>query len=562
MASTIQQAFAQTIVNGLRRRSIVDCYAWAKKFRMMGKPFPGPYTAKYFPWAIEMHNERGDWCCKKSSQVGVTEIALNIALYTIDILRVDVLYLLPTQTPDASNFSASRFASALEMSDYLALLFSHTDNVGHKRAGATNLFIRGTRSTNALKSVPAGLMIYDELDEMTQKHLALAEQRQSGQLYHQSIKLSTPTIGDTGIAFEFNQSTKEFFAFKCPGCGRHTNLSIDGIVEQKGKVNLVIVGEDQYDPRISESYFQCRECETKLPHETKSDWLSGGMFVKTKFDGRTRGFGLNGLYSSASLRSAPAIAEKVCAARTDPTAEQEVYNSIFGQEHEVKGARISHEEFATCRKDYKMNPMISPGSIITIGCDQGSKLNFEVDQWFPYQGTTYLDDVNLRYRPKLIEAGVKAEFSELERLILKWLPKAMVIDANPETRLAIELAIRFPGIVYLCYYGEGPKGRNLVLWNNEPKVTVDRTSWLDLSLGRFRGDKPSIMLPADIPDEYYRQIAAPVRMPDRDRNGNPIARYVTKERVADHYAHSRNYAEIALQFALGTPMIENTESPR
>lgn len=80
-------------------------------------------------------------------------------------------------------------------------------------------------------------------------------------------------------------------------------------------------------------------------------------------------------------------------------------------------------------------------------------------------------------------------------------------------------------------------------------IRVDRTSWLDLSLGRFkRGD---IGLPIDTSLDYKAQICAQVRIPTKDRDGNPMTKYETPGNRADHFGHARNYAEIALPFALG-----------
>jgi hypothetical protein len=49
--------------------------------------------------------------------------------------------------------------------------------------------------------------------------------------------------------------------------------------------------------------------------------------------------------------------------------------------------------------------------------------------------------------------------------------------------------------------------------------------------------------------EYQQHIKAPVRIYEKDRDGNPTGRYVTSTNDADHFAHSRNYAEMALPLA-------------
>ena len=123
---------------------------------------------------------------------------------------------------------------------------------------------------------------------------------------------------------------------------------------------------------------------------------------------------------------------------------------------------------------------------------------------------------------------------------------------QPERRKAYEFAARFWGIVRLCRYGRGIQGKHIHVsneddTNNELIVTVDRTSWLDLSLSRFRSQM--ITLPKDIPREYRDHIKSLVRIYEKDSDGNPIAKYVKAGSDEDHFAHSRAYSEIALPLA-------------
>ena len=85
------------------------------------------------------------------------------------------------------------------------------------------------------------------------------------------------------------------------------------------------------------------------------------------------------------------------------------------------------------------------------------------------------------------------------------------------------------------------------LLKDEPRLKVDRTSWLDLSLGRFKR-KDGIFLPSDTPPDYRKHIKAQIRVYQKDKNGNQVGRYITPI-GEDHFGHARNYAEIALPLA-------------
>jgi len=142
MNTELQELFVKRISNGLLRSRLTKCSVWAENIRVMGQPYPGPWSFKNHPWLKEMMDADDEMCIgQKSAQMGFTECALNRSLYKMDIDGVNVLYVLPTKTPDATDFSASRFDPALELSDHLEKMFSDVKNVGHKRAGAVSLFI-------------------------------------------------------------------------------------------------------------------------------------------------------------------------------------------------------------------------------------------------------------------------------------------------------------------------------------------------------------------------------------------------------------------------------------
>lgn len=504
----------------------------------MGHPYPGLWNFDHHPWLKEMHDSKAFTNVgQKSAQMGYTEWALNVSFYFIDIKRMDVLYVLPNTRPDAADFSSGRFDKALELSSHLRDLFSDVQNVGHKRAGATNLYIRGSNARSGLKSIPVSLIVLDELDEMTQENIPLALERLSGQLERFDLRLSTPTIPDFGINFYYNDTTKERFFFPCPSCSRRIELRFPD--------NLVICGEDAADPRLSESHLICDVCKAKLPHEAKIEFLNRGKWVAEHPDRKDRGFHINQLYSMHLPPSV--IAKAYFNAMKDPSAEQEYYNSKLGLPHIVAGARITDEHINACMGNYRKVDFNRYG-VVTMGVDVGRKLHVEVDQWDVDGQSGY--DVNSYARCKVLTHLELDEFEELDRLMMDMGVHFCVIDSQPERRKALEFANRFPGRVKLCRYPVGVNGRNITIATDEEHIiNVDRTSWLDLALGRFKNG--TITLPMDTTTDYKEQVKAQVRIPKKDANGNPISKYETPGNRHDHYGHARNYAEIALPFALG-----------
>lgn len=535
MTHALYTDLVSRIASGIRRKSATTCSKWAEQFRIMGgKHFPGQWRFTHHPWLRGMHDSTARMNVgQKSAQMGYTETVLNKTFFKIDVERVDVLYVLPSTTPDASNFSAARFDPALDLSPHLHNMFSAVKNVGHKRAGATNLYIRGSRSRSGLKSVPVGFLVLDELNEMNQENIPLAMERQSGQLEKECWAISTPTSEGFGINAYYNESTQEHFFFICPSCNRLTELIYPDCFE--------LCGESLSDPKLSDSFIKCKECSIRLPHESKHEWLSTGRWVPSTSVPESRGFYINQLYSSTVTPRE--FAESVIRSQINIADEQEFWNSKLGLAHSPEGARITDENIITCTGDYFNNSLPrASDTLITMGVDVGKWLHYWIDSWkLPPHRT---NDLNIESKSRVLKIGKCLHFEELDDLMREFQIIFCVIDAHPERRKALEFANRFYGHVKLCFYGRGITGKTIHIHTDEPAITVDRTSWLDLSLGRFRNR--SILIPRNTPEEAKLHLKAQVRILGKDGDGNPVARYETKTNDNDHYGHARNYSEIAL----------------
>ena len=535
----LAQMIAERVSAGLARKSATTCSRWAERYRVMGEPYPGPWRFRHHPWLRGMMDSDAELNVgMKAAQIGYSEAVLNRTFFTLDVKKQDVLYVLPSQTPDASDFSSGRFAPALELSPHLSTLFGDVANVGHKRAGVSNLYIRGSRSRSQLKSVPVGFVVLDEMDEMTQENIPMAFERMSGQREKASWLISTPTLENYGIHSYFTQSTQAHFFFPCPSCDR--------LIELSWPDSIVITGDDFDDPRLKDTHLICKECKSRLEHEAKSDFLAAGVWVPS-FPGReAAGWYVNQLYSCTV--SPEAIARSFIRSTTDKAAEVEFFNQKCGVPHAVEGAKLNDEDINNCMHGYKRGELPPQTGLVTLGVDVGTWLHYEIDDWSlpEYVSGT---DISIYAQCRALTFGKVKTFEELDTLMLQWGVRYCVIDAQPERRKAIEFANRFYGRVKVCFYANGVNGRTLIVNDNDQSVSVDRTTWLDMSLGRVRRGKPWIILPSDVDAEYRSHMKALVRDYRNDQHGNPIGRYVKAEKDPDHYAHARTYAEIALPLA-------------
>lgn len=538
--------FKEHLASGLVSNTLNKCSRWATYRRTMGEPLPGPYSFKHHPWCKEIHDSRATFnTTMKGAQLGITEIGINRAFYTVDVLKKDVLYVLPTMI-NASDFAKSRFNTALSYSPYLRTLFTDTNTIGLKQAGGVNLYIRGSRGDNNLKSIPVAVLILDELDEMDEKQIWLALERLSGNPDKSIWSISTPTVPKTGIHKLYLQGTQEHYMFKCPHCSKRTELSYPECLE--------IRGEAITDPLVKTSFIKCKECNHPLDHKTKHLWLgidTSDWVATTKCDEDHRSFYINQLYSYALTPGE--IAMGYFRGMGDEAAMVEFHNSKLGIPYIPDGGQVTDEEIEDSLRKYVKNserPKVGGERLITMGVDQG-KWNHIVIMEYQLAANAPLD-VNAESMGKLLWEGKRdaSDFALLDQLMREWQVLACVIDADPQINDARRYARRFPGYVWLCRYRRGVTGKELQeseVDTGSPMLTVDRTNWLDASMGRFHSNR--IILPTDISLEFRENVKNLVRTYEKDELGNPRATYINTG--PDHFGHALNYAEMALPLAAG-----------
>lgn len=543
--------FINAIAEGLSNNTLTTCSRWSAKRRCMGEPFPGPYSWTHHPWVKDILDSDAPFnYAMKGAQLGVTEVAINRALFVLDRQHRDVLYVLPTAL-NASDFSKARFNTALALSPYLRSIFTTTDTVNLKQAGANNLYIRGSRGDSNLKSIPVSTLVLDEVDEMDQKQVWLALERLSGQTHKQVWGISTPTIPNYGIHKLYLTSTQEHFVFQCPRCGKWTELLWPDCIE--------IIGETVHDPRCHESFLKCKECGGKLEHATKSEWLSTAGWKSTNAQGNNdiRGFHVSQLYSHTVSPGELVVAYH--RGHGDEAANKEFNNSKLGLPFIGDGAQITDDMLDRCVEGHTINdprPVIGGQQLITMGVDQGKVGYISVVSW---QLDRMDRDINAVARGKLLWFGKfgEEEWHYLDHLMREWQVLCCFVDADPNINSARQFCRRFWGYVYLTRYRRGQTAKEMSVEseNDAPLAQVDRTNWLACTLGRFKVQPPRIALPRDISLEYRDHLKNLVRTYEKDESGNYKMVYVSTG--ADHYAHSLAYAEMALPMAASITSGEN-----
>jgi hypothetical protein len=536
------------LANNLIRKASVKCSRWAENYVILGKPKPGRLSFKWHPWEKEMMDCEENWSGRKAAQMGYTNVSLCRGIHANDIRKIDVLYLLPKRSPDASDFSKAKFDSLLELSPHLSNLYSNARNIGHKQAGSVNFFIRGARSRSGLKSISTGVQVWDELDEMPVKQLSLAIERSSGydEDDTQLIKISTPTIPDFGIDAEIKRTDQSVFVFRCPSCSRRTHLPFPDCLK---------ITADSLDDEanLRNSYIFCPLCKNKLNHEAKPEFLSLSRGAKWEPQVKgfyTRGFLINQYYSM--VVPPWKIATSYLKGQIEEADLQEYWNSKGGLAHMPEGARVNAEDIKACFGTHRLTDITPRGQLITMGIDVGRVLHYWIDQWLLPESLGA--DLNMYAKCRNLKHGFVNHFEELDQIMSDYQVVHSVIDWQPEERASHNFCQRNIGRAHRCYFHRGT--RNKAINVNESLIGVGRTSWLDLSQGRFKGR--TIILPYDMLTEAKNHLMNLVRIQKKDKDENPVSKYISVG--TDHYAFARMYSEVALPLAISAAKNEDVSA--
>lgn len=521
------------------------CSRWAVHRRVMQDG--SAYSLEDYPYVAGVLDSRAkkNWVMK-GAQVGLTEAGITIALYELDRHGRDVLYYFPTGKM-AERFSKTRFASAINLSPYLSSVVTN-DSVVLKQIGNATLHILGANSMANLKGTASGRLMFDELDEWTERQIYLAEERASGQKNDDKIiwGLSTPKYPNMGIHKQYLTSTREEFEFPCPHCGKGARLHWEDSFEVRG--------EAIDDPRTHESYIKCPHCQKELPHRHKKQWLREGKWVQTNPDADpalSRGFWLPQFYSPTVSPGEIAIA--YLRGFGDEDARREFHNSKLALPYIEDAHKVTDEQINACVKTYALadpntRPKSAKDGLVTLGIDQGGALH----HWVAVKWRFDLNrsgDPNDRAVGRVIGCGriIQDDWDGIHGLMRAYQVRQAVIDYFPEPTNARVFARRFTGVVHLCQYVRGVGAREVRTMQDDTYgtniVRVDKTGWLTKTLGRVMAC--DIEFPVDLPLQFREQLKAPTRTVKKAVDGTYVAEYV--ETGQDHYAHALNYAEIALK---------------
>jgi hypothetical protein len=493
------------------KRSFTDPLAkWAlSRIRLDGRPFS--FTGHEYLRAI-YDDTAPHMVLSKAAQIGGTTWAILRSLHAC-LTGLNVIYFFPTRT-DVLEFSKSRVGPLLAENPFLLRLMTDTDTAGLKRIGDAHLYLRGMQSSVGMKSVPADMVVFDELDETSPAAKAMALERLAHSDYKRVIELSNPSLPDYGIDEQYQKSDQRHWTLRCGACGSWTALDKEFPTKLGEEVRIILARED------GSFYRACPKCAAELD-------IGAGEWVADFPERPIHGYRISQLFS-ATVEPGEILSEYRSTRFPD-----RFYNLKIGIPWADLSRRLDAAFVLSLCGAGHLEESSESGSC-TMGVDTGRDLHVVIlcrEGW------------GEKAQARLVHLAVCHDFQELDRLMERFRMTYVVIDGLPETHATREYARRHPRTVFMNFFNEHQRGAPK--WDEETAVIqVNRTEALDASRAVVRDRR--LILPCRSPmiEEFAQHLASDAKVLEEDEETG-IQKYRYVRTGTNHFSMAFTYAWLA-----------------
>ncbi len=483
---------------------------WAqRRIRIDGRPF----SFEGHAYLRDIYDDPAQHVVlSKAAQIGGTTWAILRSIHACKN-GLNVIYYFPTKT-DVLDFSKSRVAPLLADNPFLGRLLTDTDTAGLKRIGSAHLYLRGMQSTVGLKSVPADMLVFDELDEATPEARSLAKERLAHSDYKRIVELSNPSLPEYGIDEAYQASDQRHWTIKCGACGAWTALEKEFPTKLGQEVQIILPRQD------GSLYRACLKCGAELDVD-HGEWVAD-------FPGRlTHGYRISQLFSS---KVDPA---EILGEYRKTRFPERFFNLKIGIPWADLERRLDVASVLSLCSSAPMQEKVEDHADSIMGVDTGKDLHVVILR----------DDPDDSETEHLVHLAVCQDFAELDQLMERFKVERCVIDGLPETHATRDFARRHRGNVFMCFFNETQRGS--AHWDHATQIVqVNRTEALDASRAAVRQKK--LVLPRRTPlvELFAQHMAANAKVLEEDEaTGAKKYRYIRTGE--DHLSLAFTYAWMA-----------------
>lgn len=480
---------------------------------------------------------------RKCSQVGVSEIFARLTLAYLAVKQNHTaIYTLPTSS-FAAKFSKSRLDPIISASQSLSgMVPSDSDSAGLKQIGRSFLHIAGTFTQSAAISVPADMLVNDEVDFSNPVVLTTYESR-LGHAENGGLKrrFSTPTVSGIGISAGMENSSQAHYAVKCDSCHQWVmpeffeHVVLPGFDDHLLKFEKADILEKNLD--VSKAWLKCPTCHNELKPKNLAD-PDKRQWVHAKPDHPRHGY-------QVSPFDAPMISSV-----GDTLGQIEKYerkadwvNFKVGLPFEDAETSILSTalERAFSIRPVVPQPMAASGCV--LGMDVGKVCHIMVGRRINPMRMEIIHAESVRQNVNSF--GENTAITRAQELLEYFGCSRAVVDAGPDFSIALALITSgLFGQVYANYYTRSAPSKltNFQLDEAEQIAKSYRTGTIDHTVKQVNTGRVQFCKNDQI-EAVKEHLRAIKRVTKQNAAGDDVAHWVNSG--PDHYAHALNYLMIA-----------------
>jgi len=536
----------------------VDYLAWAEQnivFSKRESQFAGPYNRELFGYFDEILRALSpDDPCREvtllsSAQIGKTTVANIFVGGSIDMDPGDLLFVHPTES-NAQRWSKTKLSPMLRNTTALSQLFpmksrDGLDSVLYKERvdGQGAIIIGGANSPASLSMVTVERQVQDDLSKWEMNSAGdpetQADSRSRGREFAKILKLGTPlVVPGCRTTASYERGSQEELYVPCPQCGHMHVLEWENFL-------------DNLDEEVPEkAHFSCPSCGGVIEEHHRRGMIAGHEWraQNPKAKRYHRSFSL---WSAISfLQSFERIAREWIEAKGDPAAEQVFFNDTVGRAYRILGEAPSWKVLAErgAQSEYAIGDIPAGHVIVTVGVDcQKDYVQYQVVAW------------SRKGRRAIVTSGTyQGHISEevcqeaLDGLLKQTWENAygrqvgvdlLGIDGNAWTEDVWGWAKKHPANRVIMLRGVGSETAPLLAKVKKERKRDGRLARYSrrfynfatsvLKMGFYRNlakedplQKGFVSLPCGLDDEFYRQLTAESRKPEKNKAGFTTYRWV------------------------------------
>lgn len=482
-------------------------------------------------------------CIRKSTQTGVSTAFWRWGVWRADQYGDTVIYFFPTKD-HVTDFSVERIEPSIQESEYLLSRIPehYVSQQGLKRIGIGWIHFRGINSFNAVQSVAADALVFDEYDDSDDRNVAHAERRIGGARAAGRTprvrRIGRPSLPGYGIDAQYEQSDKRVWLIQCPSCGTKQEMTFaDNLRWQTdaGGDEVLRAGDDAWEQikDVTRAWRECASCGMSLEPKKGEEFgpiHEGEWRATAKGPGRQVGY-----FVPRLIVPRTDLREIIVASRATSPSEVEVFHNAdlgmpFASEDDEMTDFLLDRAMANGRDPV---PDYSGRNSVTMGVDVASArdMHVRISEVLP-DGT----------RRALMIREV-AEVSQIKEMMDAYRVSMCVIDSMPERRATKEVIRDFPGRAFHCDYSLQPNSDALRVNLDKLTVQVNRTEAIDAMYQAIRERRNAPLTKP--PRRYREQMKSLKRRLEEDTKGRPHHVYIKTGSYGDDYAHAEVYDLVA-----------------